>query len=667
MSSPPHIGIEPATPPTGSALSWDDDPNMVTGCKTAPFEPDFSSLVMGEMKESGYEEEDDFLIATTMIEKIRDVIFSVMFFMVHGNSSPELFEYISILIEDLQLVTFFISPQVAHVYHIPDALLYSQIEFQKLDISLFNVWFSFAVVAVFVLMLNIVWVGSGFVSGRHKFIWPIWTLRVFATVLPTLFYLPIIEVIVNPISCNRVHERESVTAIHTIENTSCLSAARLPLAVVAVVALAVYIPTSISLSAVFFDTQPTRKEPYHRVHGRLDMFYVTVKTILVLVYTFLPDKQGVAKLCVAAAGCIFMFCVEIFYFPYYNPFVNYMRAGLFFGSSMVGLVGVGAGISYSVTGEQGSINIIYGMVVALCCGIPAGFGISALLYNRIQNGVRKRLSRKNQGLDNAFDYATPEKLVFRCWTHVEIAARFITVHMSKRRTRIDFNAIQEVQQIFRRGIDEFPDQPLLRLSYALYMFHLKSMSRDATNQLNKIEQLNPPLDIKFQIYYTNQIAMQSREADFLGAGVKLDITSYAEYQKTDKDAKLNHFLAIQEMRAMWELLLDKNYSLEELSMIANKLYTHAQKAQDAYMKLISKFPKSKTTLRFFARFCFDVTNDVLRGDALTDRANDLELDEEESGSEDDDSDMENFHQTKRHCHVDIKRRRATPQGASLFR
>ncbi|KAJ3023451.1 UNVERIFIED_CONTAM: hypothetical protein HDU68_008607 [Siphonaria sp. JEL0065] len=93
-------------------------------------------------------------------------------------------------------------------------------------------------------------------------------------------------------------------------------------------------------------------------------------------------------------------------------------------------------------------------------------------------------------------------------------------------------------------------------------------------------------------------------------------------------------MAVQDMRTMWELLLDKTYSLEELSSNSNRLYSNAQKAQDAYLKLISKFPKSKATLRFFARFCFDVTNDTIRGTALLERANDLENENNSDASED---------------------------------
>ncbi|KAJ3081003.1 hypothetical protein HDU99_006833 [Rhizoclosmatium hyalinum] len=64
------------------------------------------------------------------------------------------------------------------------------------------------------------------------------------------------------------------------------------------------------------------------------------------------------------------------------------------------------------------------------------------------------------------------------------------------------------------------------------------------------------------------------------------------------------------MRSLWELLSDKQYTVEELAAIANRF---------------SMFPKSKATIRFFAKFCFDVTNDIERGNALTERADDLEI------------------------------------------
>jgi hypothetical protein len=78
------------------------------------------------------------------------------------------------------------------------------------------------------------------------------------------------------------------------------------------------------------------------------------------------------------------------------------------------------------------------------------------------------------------------------------------------------------------------------------------------------------------------------KADFLGFGVRLDVASYAEFQKTDRDAKLNHYLAIQEQRAMWQLLMDKDYKLEDLSAIATRLQTYAHKASDNYVKLAAK-------------------------------------------------------------------------------
>ncbi|KAJ3080143.1 hypothetical protein HDU99_009150, partial [Rhizoclosmatium hyalinum] len=618
--------------------NWNDDNKRTRGSEVMS---DGSEMPEDAAAGTGnVQDDDDFVVAATVMEKIKEIVFSVMFFMVHGNSSWPAFEYGSMLIEDLQLVTFFISPDLMDAYTIPYNLAYSQMEYQTMDLNQFNIWFILCVCAVFVLILNIIWVAYGFLSGQHKFIWPIWTLRFSAMVLPTVLYLPILEIIVNPITCNRIldtevhHSRRS--DIFALEYIPCNSPLRLPQLIVAVIALVVYIPTCISFAAVFFDTKPTCKEPSNRVHGRLDIIYACVKTCLIFVYKFLPHQQDLARVVSATLGCVIMFLTTVTYFPYYNPFINQMRAGLFFGASVVGVVGTIATAIHAATGVQGSILYIYIMAGGYPLGILMGFVISGLILKSIERGVRRRLKKLQSG-EGVDDFSQPELLVFHSWVQVEIAARFSTVHMDHRRQRINFAVIPEVQAIFKRGIEEFPDQPLLRLSYALYMFHLKSMTRDATHQLSKIDQLNPPLDVKFQIYYTNQIATTVKETDFLGEGVKLDITSYAEYQKTDKDAKLNHFLAVQDMRAMWELLLDKSYSLEELSAVSNRLYANAQKAEAAYLKLISKFPKSKTTLRFFARFCFDVKNDPIRGSALIEKANDLEL-ENESGSEVDEND-----------------------------
>jgi hypothetical protein len=61
---------------------------------------------------------------------------------------------------------------------------------------------------------------------------------------------------------------------------------------------------------------------------------------------------------------------------------------------------------------------------------------------------------------------------------------------------------------------------------------------------------------------------------------------------------------------LWKLVADKNFKLEDLSKIATRLYQYAEKAQNAYVLLATKFPKSKIIMRYYARFCYDVRENL---------------------------------------------------------
>ncbi|KAJ1549039.1 hypothetical protein HK405_010832 [Cladochytrium tenue] len=61
---------------------------------------------------SCHRDEDDFFGHRTFLQRARDLAFSLLFLMAHGNKSSHLFEYAGILVEDLQLYTFFLGKEV---------------------------------------------------------------------------------------------------------------------------------------------------------------------------------------------------------------------------------------------------------------------------------------------------------------------------------------------------------------------------------------------------------------------------------------------------------------------------------------------------------------------------------------------------------------------------
>ncbi|KAJ3332352.1 hypothetical protein HDU76_000514 [Blyttiomyces sp. JEL0837] len=538
-------------------------------------------------------DDEDFFTHRTWFEQLRDIVFSVLFFMVHGNKAAFLLEYGSLIIEDLQLFTFYISSDIIHIYTVPDNLSGTVINFDNLDLK-----------GTYTNLLAVcaaaAYVAFGFVNGHHRFIWPIRTLRLIATVLPTVFYIPIFEVLVAALTCNLVSDDyhsswESGDNVRlTLANTGCLDPNRWPLVAVASVALLLYIPVCIAVAGVFFDTNPTLKHVSNRVHGRVEITYIVLKTLLTCVYHFLGDAYYWPKLITATFVSIYMWGAMLYYFPYYNKSINQIRAGFYASSTCIGLASLVGALIHDIRGQKVGYEIFGSHVFLFVFAYIGGYYITGYVYDYIQE---------------------------RC----EIAVRMLTKNMSHRSRAHNPQMIDFATDIFKRGIKEFPDQPFVRLSYALYLLAFHKNPAEVRFQLAKIRQLQPAMDVTFQLYFTDQLNNQSKESDFLGLGVKLDVANYAEFQKNDREAKLNHFLALQEMKMMWKLLLDKEYRHQDLSDISVRLYSHAQKAQDNYIKLLAKYPRSRVIMRYFARFCYDVTCDVARGDALTEKADELEL------------------------------------------
>ncbi|KAJ3413868.1 hypothetical protein HDV05_007389 [Chytridiales sp. JEL 0842] len=540
---------------------------------------------------SGRDDDADFLDHRSFAEKFKNIAFSVLFYMAHGNEFPDVLDYISMITEDLQMFAFFLSNEIGELYKLPDGLpQIVNVDFGVMSITQFQLIMYLSVGAVFAMLLNVAVVAKGFIAGQQKYIWPIRTLRFMATLLPTVAFNPIYEALSSVLTCNLI--------------------------------MPVGTPAIAAVTGVYFQTDPTRKGPSHKIHGRVDVLYLLIKTGLISLYKFLALEYYIIKIVAAVFSCLAMYLLMLYYMPYFNLRINQLRSAIYLSAAAVGLVALCSSIAFSSTGVVRGWETVGVMSPFILLGFAVGWWHCGYVYRRIIETTERNLEVWEQTA--ADENQENEKLVFWCWPHVEIAARKLTEHMDDRHRNFNKAKSRDLKRLFSRGLQEFPEEPNIRMSYAFYLHYLRISDADALRQVAKTKALEPPLDIEFRIYYVHQISNQSHEADFLGLGTKLDVASYAEFQKLDRTAKINHYLAIQEIRSMWKLVTDKGFKLEDLAKVASRLYKHAEDAQNAYMLLAAKFPKSKVILRYYARFCYDVTNDVVRGENLTTHADELE-------------------------------------------
>jgi hypothetical protein len=94
---------------------------------------------------------------------------------------------------------------------------------------------------------------------------------------------------------------------------------------------------------------------------------------------------------------------------------------------------------------------------AFVIGTVLGYISAGHIYSNIQIRTRRTIEIL-QTMGDTMDPEKPEVIVFQFSTHVEIAARFVTIHMSDRRRRINYNGLSEMRTIFKRGLMEFPEE-----------------------------------------------------------------------------------------------------------------------------------------------------------------------------------------------------------------
>ncbi|KAI9312549.1 hypothetical protein DFJ73DRAFT_936523 [Zopfochytrium polystomum] len=570
------------------------------------------------------EEEEDLFSHRTLFQRVQDLSFSLLFLMVHGNKSAHFTEYVSIAVEDLQLFTFFVGAEVNAGFELPDSVrnMFKAVEHSHMVMTSYFPIFTMAVLAITLMLANVVIVAVGVYIGQQRFIWPIRTLRIFAKFLPTVFFIPVFEALISVLTCNRVEESaEEVTdplagGSFPLDSINCSNPARQSLLSVAAIALFFYVPLSLAVNSVFYDFNPTLKGPSNKAHSRVDTIFLALKALIIVAFKFIPASGYLVKIALATAMCLVMFLCINHYFPNYNIRINQQRGGMYLATFTVGLITFSGSCLYANTGQKANYALFGMVVVATVGAFFLGAWLTRKRFEMVQAAVESRMEILQSPETNKEDY-----LVFGSWPDVEIAVRKYTETMGERRRYFNPANLAKLQAIFERGIFEFPDQPLIKILVEYYIFTLAN-GKLQRGGLCKIRE--PPLDVQFRIYYFNQIATRRKEADFLGLNIKLDVATYAEFQKTDRDAKLNHYLAVQSMRQLYKLIRDKNFKLDDLSQITVRLYMHAEKAQRAYLRLAAQFPRSKTILRFFARFCYDITKDEARGDSLTAYADELE-------------------------------------------
>ncbi|KAJ3116861.1 hypothetical protein HK098_006466, partial [Nowakowskiella sp. JEL0407] len=415
------------------------------------------------------------------------------------------------------------------------------IKYQNMTIKQFTPYYAtvFTVVNLLVLILS----GKWSLYGQHVYIWSMKFTRFLSLILPTVFFIPIVEILIAAVKCTGNISYDPTKEVLSMSSYLCFEYPRSVFFGISVVLLCLFIPISLLLNGAFIDINPTCKTPMHRVSGKVSFYYVLLKTV---------------------------------------------RSGIYFGTL---LVGVTAYICLFFPDSETSIGPFITMASVFIPGVLLGAWITSYMAQRTESICRK-LEEKMQPNNSAEDSNLAETFVFKYPHQVEMTARFIAKKLGGRKTKFLASEVPELRRIFKRGVQEFPENAIVRISYAAYMLHLGKDKNEALKIIAKTAPLNLTLEEHFLVGSIIRIANQAENFAQLGFDGTLDFATFTEYKKIAESAQKNFSNAIAVILDFWKNLHQGHCNPVEIETIAILLYKHTTKADKDFNMLLTRFPMS---------------------------------------------------------------------------
>ncbi|KAJ3039542.1 hypothetical protein HDV00_012118 [Rhizophlyctis rosea] len=211
--------------------------------------------------------------------------------------------------------------------------------------------------------------------------------------------------------------------------------------------------------------------------------------------------------------------------------------------------------------------------------------------------------------------------VFHHSSEADIAMRFL------RDSQVTNVGLRILHIVFKEAMEQFPKNAQLAL---MYSFYLSAWSNDAEmmiQYLTNAKSFKPAFDVRFKIFMEERDFEQGQHAQDLAAS-SLNVAAYVEVQSMERQAIESHLESLLAMKAFWTYLTQDQFDSAALPNYLDLMHRTQDNAQKFYEKLVQRYPRSKNTLRMYAKYLMVVANNTEFGQELLARADEIEAQEE---------------------------------------
>jgi len=276
--------------------------------------------------------------------QVKSTIFNVLYVLLKEDENSQLKVIILTFLDYIQMFYFPFARNLNFPWKQENALNYWQtfLEFfqlanwfSKLNLTTYIVIFYICIFIVCLVILDIFYVSYSFSRKKFSFVWPLQALRSVCGLFVTVLFLPFLETFTSMIECKNKNG-QLVSMI--FDEFHCWTGQHIIHASFALVVSLIFIFISVVVALTFFDNQSTSNDISAKVNSRADVFFISMKIILIYTYAFFSneDYQWVIIILLLILSYIGYYNYA-YNWPYYNDKMNKYFAvlnGVFFWNNL---------------------------------------------------------------------------------------------------------------------------------------------------------------------------------------------------------------------------------------------------------------------------------------------------------------------------------------------
>ncbi|EGR29894.1 PAS domain S-box family protein [Ichthyophthirius multifiliis] len=510
------------------------------------------------------------------------------------------------------------------------------------DIFITSVYFLDLIILL--IILDIIFVSYSFSKKKFSTTWPLSILRSVASLLVTVFFLPITETLVSVIQCS-VNENGILT-LDSFPEIECWVGWHLFHALISSIFNLLFMLLSTIVALTYFQPKQTSEDRTARQDSKGEVAFILNKVLCQILFSFIPQGNDWFLVLLVFSLSLALHWVYNMEDPYYDQ-----EVGLFYKIVTTYYLWTNTNLLTSQILQGMQFN---GGLISWLIGLP--FIVMIMLTTKksridtlIRSQMKFRSGEQIQGHlryvlqlieDQKKDKNAYMLLIGYVEKHKETCQEEdcpLKQKRSKKRNQQETemeetcrNLIKEIDRIFQNGLKKFPNCTKLRISYAFFLMERFKNKREKSFQQFKIaEKTKPSFDEQFIIYrykkILNENLDQINENDDEGENDIVKIIAFDSHiQQCEEYMKLS----AQMHKEFWAELKEENPALFKLNIIGSKISQAVHEAKSHYhdmQKINNKIPQ---TIKTFGKYLIYVLNDRENGEILIEKAKNLaQLDE----------------------------------------